>query len=118
VPPALCRRSDAASRSAPRLTARRDVLTSIAAIPGRRRSEEHVAELAAPRTRAEGASQKPWDALHPDGKRLAIFARRQKTQTSSGTVVLTFNFSDELRRLVPTHRSNRPVAHRESSDVT
>jgi hypothetical protein len=39
--------------------------------------------------------------LHPDGNRFALAAETQPQATKRDTVVLVFNFFDELRRLVP-----------------
>ena len=40
-------------------------------------------------------------AVHPDGERLAILARRDRANTATDEIVFIFNFFDELRRLVP-----------------
>jgi hypothetical protein len=40
--------------------------------------------------------------LHPDGKRVALAAVPEFEAAQGDTVVLVFNFFEELRRLVPT----------------
>ena len=42
----------------------------------------------------------PYD-LHPGGKRLAVLAERAQADVVTDTVVLVFNFFDELNRLLP-----------------
>lgn len=39
--------------------------------------------------------------LHPDGTRFAVAPARDPKRTKQDTVVVVFNFFDELRRLAP-----------------
>ena len=45
----------------------------------------------------------PYD-VHPDGKRLALLAERPQADVVHDTVVLLFNFFDELNRLLPVRK--------------
>lgn len=47
-----------------------------------------------------GLRSEPY-AVHPDGKRLAILAQRERAEAATDEIVFVFNFFDELRRVVP-----------------